>query len=682
MPNSAISMSANLSQLQNMPYFYNTPEDINRHARRDRRRRRSTNCSPVIPAELRLKRPLASPPAMTEMELTQHLEALAAKNSDHADSKVCFLGGGSYDHFVPAVVDALAGRGEFYTSYTPYQPEVSQGNLQVMFEYQSLICELTGMDVSNASLYDGGSAAAEGVLMAMSITGRPRKSSSPQACIRSIAQILDTYFAMHRARTGHGRQPAASSNRRTSPPPSMARPPACWSSIPTSSAASKTSTAIAKIAHDAGALLGAVVRSDQPRPAKAARRSGRRHRRRRRPIARHADALRRPVPRHHGLPRAIRPPHAGPHRRPNRRSPRQPLLGAHAANPRATHPPRKSHQQHLHEPRAFRPARHDLSGRDGPARPARNGRPLPAKSALRDEQLTAGSRCQLPSLSPRSKNSSFATRRGRVDDLLAQASDAGYLAGVPLGQWYPHLDDCFLVSVTEKRTKAEIDGLAEDPLRPPRIRRSASAHATRQLARLIRSSFDSCATSRPTPCCSNSPSPAAAPRRFPACDVPVPPARELLPKDAVAESPPPLPELAEPEVVRHFTNLSTLNMSVDTHFYPLGSCTMKYNPQAERADGRAAGHRRSASATSRKTRCKACCNCCIELQQMLAEISGLPAVSLQPAAGAHGELTALMVAAAYFRDHEAERAPKCSRPTAPTAPTPPAPRWPASNPSP
>ena len=104
---------------------------------------------------MRLSRPLDLPPAMSELELTQHLSALAAHNGG-LNQKVCFLGGGSYDHFVPAVVDALASRGEFYTSYTPYQPEVSQGNLQVMFEYQTLVCQLTGMDVSNASLYDGG----------------------------------------------------------------------------------------------------------------------------------------------------------------------------------------------------------------------------------------------------------------------------------------------------------------------------------------------------------------------------------------------------------------------------------------------------------------------------------------------------------------------------------------------
>src|SRR4051812_34017778 len=87
-----------------------------------------------VPADLRLRRELDIPPALTEMELTAHMQQLAAMNAP-AGQKVCFLGGGSYDHFIPAVVDAIAGRGEFYTSYTPYQAEASQGNLQVAFEY-------------------------------------------------------------------------------------------------------------------------------------------------------------------------------------------------------------------------------------------------------------------------------------------------------------------------------------------------------------------------------------------------------------------------------------------------------------------------------------------------------------------------------------------------------------------
>src|SRR5262249_32460532 len=124
-----------------------------------------------IPESLQLKRPLDVPPALSEIELTDHVSELAKRNLAE-DSAVCFLGGGSYDHFIPSVVDAIAGRSEYYTAYTPYQAEASQGSLQAFFEYQTLICQLTGMDVANASLYDGGSAVAEAVLMAITITQR------------------------------------------------------------------------------------------------------------------------------------------------------------------------------------------------------------------------------------------------------------------------------------------------------------------------------------------------------------------------------------------------------------------------------------------------------------------------------------------------------------------------------
>ena len=104
-----------------------------------------------IPPGVRLGRDLAIPPGPSEMELVADLRALASKDR-HVDDLVCFAGGGAYDHYIPAVVWALAGRSEFYTSYTPYQPELSQGVLQSLFEYQSMVCDLTGLDVSNASL--------------------------------------------------------------------------------------------------------------------------------------------------------------------------------------------------------------------------------------------------------------------------------------------------------------------------------------------------------------------------------------------------------------------------------------------------------------------------------------------------------------------------------------------------
>jgi glycine dehydrogenase subunit 1 len=124
-----------------------------------------------IPEKLRLGRSLALPKAASEQEVLAELAALAARNA-HAESHDWFLGAGTYAHFVPSAVDALASRAEFYTSYTPYQPEISQGTLQTIFEWQTMICALTGLDVSNASMYDGASATAEAALMAMRLTRR------------------------------------------------------------------------------------------------------------------------------------------------------------------------------------------------------------------------------------------------------------------------------------------------------------------------------------------------------------------------------------------------------------------------------------------------------------------------------------------------------------------------------
>jgi glycine dehydrogenase subunit 1 len=146
----------------------------------------------AIPAELRFKGKLKIPPAVSELEVHSLLDALGKKNR----LGISFMGGGIYDHYIPALVDALIGRSEFYTAYTPYQPEVSQGTLQAMYEFQSMICELTQMDVTNASMYDGGSALAEAILLALAHTGRKKILLSGTLNYR-YREIIDTYLQHH-----------------------------------------------------------------------------------------------------------------------------------------------------------------------------------------------------------------------------------------------------------------------------------------------------------------------------------------------------------------------------------------------------------------------------------------------------------------------------------------------------
>jgi glycine dehydrogenase subunit 1 len=147
-----------------------------------------------IPASLQLQRPLDMPAALTEIELEQRLRDAAADDVG-VSGRVCFLGGGAYDHYIPAVVDEITGRGEFYTAYTPYQAEASQGSLQAFFEYQSLICELTGLDISNASLYDGASAVAEAVLMSLRTTDRSAKVVISAGVHPEYLQVVRTYVS-------------------------------------------------------------------------------------------------------------------------------------------------------------------------------------------------------------------------------------------------------------------------------------------------------------------------------------------------------------------------------------------------------------------------------------------------------------------------------------------------------
>jgi glycine dehydrogenase subunit 1 len=146
-----------------------------------------------VPAAIRLKGSIKMPAALDELSLRRHLTELAGQNRP-VDQKVCFLGAGAYDHFIPAVVDFLAMKGEFLTAYTPYQAEASQGSLQAFFEFQTMVCQLSGMDVANASLYEGATALSEAALLSLHSTGK-RQILVSAAVHPHYRRVLKTYVS-------------------------------------------------------------------------------------------------------------------------------------------------------------------------------------------------------------------------------------------------------------------------------------------------------------------------------------------------------------------------------------------------------------------------------------------------------------------------------------------------------
>ena len=145
----------------------------------------------TVPDRIRFRGELGIPRGLSELELLRDVQSLAARNRN-CEELVCFLGGGAYDHFIPTVVDAMAGKGEFLTAYTPYQAEASQGILQLFYEFQTMIARLTGMDVANASLYEGASAVAEAVIMATGLTRR-RRAIVAESVHPDTLRVLRTY---------------------------------------------------------------------------------------------------------------------------------------------------------------------------------------------------------------------------------------------------------------------------------------------------------------------------------------------------------------------------------------------------------------------------------------------------------------------------------------------------------
>ncbi len=411
-----------------------------------------------VPPESRLNRPLDLPPSMTELDLLQELDRLTA--ASHGCSKLtCFLGGGMYDHFIPTVVDALAGQSEFVTAYTPYQAEASQGSLQAFYEYQTLICQLTGMDVSNASLYEGATAAAEAVLMARSQTGRRRVVVSA-AVHPHVREVLATYLRelpmdLVIVQTASGRTDVEDLRRAVNDETAavVLQTPNFFGSVESLGRASA-------IAHERGAMVIASVDPISCALLKTPGELG-------------ADIVvgdAQPL----GVPLSYGGPTCGfmacktefMRKMPGR------LVGATTdrSGRRAYCLTLQTREQHIRRERAtsnictnqgllaLRVAIYlSAMGRRGTSKVASL---CLDKAHYAAQRIAALDGYELRFDTPFFKE--FAVRTSRnVQHVLAHCRERGILAGVELGRWYDDLKDSFLVAVTEKRTRKEIDALVD-----------------------------------------------------------------------------------------------------------------------------------------------------------------------------------------------------------------------------
>lgn len=442
-----------------MPYVLNTPED--QRAMLEAIGADSLDqLFEMIPADLQLGRPLEIPPALGEMEMTQLASQLADANL-HTGNSVCFLGGGSYDHFVPAIVDAIANRAEFYTSYTPYQPEVSQGNLQAMFEYQSLICQLTGMDVSNASLYDGGSATAEAVLMAINATRRSDRVVVSASLHPEYRQILATYLANLGAELVEVAAPDGTVDLSALEQQLNQQTACVVTQSPNFFGCIEQQETISRLAHDAGALSIGLFD----------------------PIS--LGVLKRPgelgvdIAVAEGQPLGVPMLYGGPYLgiMACRESFMRRLPGRIAGQTVDRRGKRcwvltlQTREQHIRREKAtsnictnqgllaLRASVYLASV--GPEGLAETAQLCLRKAHYLAEQMEGVERLERAFAAPFFKELVLRDRSGNVDDLLESATQHNILAGVPLARWYPELHDCFLVAVTEQRTREEIDALVE-----------------------------------------------------------------------------------------------------------------------------------------------------------------------------------------------------------------------------
>ena len=411
-----------------------------------------------VPDQYRLEEPLNVPAALDELSLRRHMAELAGQNHP-VDQKVCFLGAGAYDHFIPAVVDFLAMKGEFLTAYTPYQAEASQGSLQAFFEFQTMVCQLTGMDVANASLYEGATAVAEAALMALAVTGK-REIIVSEGVHPHYRRVLKTY---------------------------LADLPAIYTEIPLKNGVFDTQSLESELEPDTAAIvcqspnfLGHIERVETITKFAHANESlmiqtfnplslG---------VLKHPGEMGVDIAVGEGQPLGIPLQFGGPYlglfatrmqyvrKMPGR------LVGqtVDAEGKRAFCLTLQTREQHIRREKATSNVCTNQGllalrasvylAAMGPAGLRQAAQLCYDKAHYLADQLSqAGIHRKFPQQP--FFNEVLVQLKRPVEQVLDEASRAGFLAGYPVGTEYPDLADCMLIAVTEKRTRAEIDRLVE-----------------------------------------------------------------------------------------------------------------------------------------------------------------------------------------------------------------------------
>ena len=557
-----------------------------------------------------------------------------------------------YDHYVPAIVDAITQRSEFLTPYTPYQPEISQGGLQAMFEFQTAMSELTGAAGLQRRPLRGAVLGRLGRLPGDRRDRAPplrRLARRPPAQPRDARHLLAWASAPRSSRSGSrtaltdAAALAAAVDGETA---------AVFLQSPNFLGAVEDVEALGAAAKEHGALLVVAVDPMTLGILKPPGECG-------------AD-----IALGEGQPLGNRLDFGGPsfgffcgteeqiRRMPGRIAGETDDVDGRRGFVLAL----QTREQHIRREKATNnictaQALNALAAMVHLAWLGPRGLPRAGRAAGRGAPPTRASGW------PRSTGSSCCTRRRscassrsastrRSSAVLERCAERGIAAGYPLGREYPEYEDGLLVAITERRTREQIDDLAEAlgaaiAGRAWRLGRHSDGSRQQEVADGDDRDADAARTRADD--LSRSRSPGAAPRCCPTPKCPSAPLEELIPAKLLRAEPPRLPEVAEPEIVRHYNRLSRRNFDLDTGFYPLGSCTMKHNPRLNERVAALPGHARLHPAQDPR-RAQGALELMWLLQESLAEICGLPHVSLQPSAGSHGELAGLLLTRAYHAD--------------------------------